>query len=960
MNGLRNPTFVASVLRRWANVLWSHDTIRAALFLLCAVALLYSPVVFLGRSLQAPLYYPLGIGENGPYGYNGRKPTNVFDVDLATPAYYEWPINLLVGRAYRQGELPLWNPYQAAGTPLAAQYSTRAFFPYQVLLDLSPVSTWDFFFLGRLWIAGLFTFLFLRGLGVSWTSGVLGAFCYMFSGTFVWFINLEEFVNTAMVAPVLLWSIAGLWRWGWQRGSVAIAVAVALVLLAGQPETALFVLILGTSYGAFRLGHSELQDRARILRAGLAAMVLGFLLATPLLLPFLDFERSSFNNHPPGGTMGVQDPAQPLDALSILIPTFYQRETFYRFLPDNGRWDWLGGYLGIVPVYLTLLGAVLVFVQKHSRWRQHLLFFSIFGLLVLLKNFGFPLVAWVGRLPLLDQAWSPRWAGPSWTLSFAIAAAFGLECLHDQARGAEANQWVRRWGGSVWPGIRRDLFGMLRQPLLYFYVSLCFAFVALVGTPWIGDQVARSNGIVRETLKDHYFLSSVILGIVVALIMLASCVFISRAHLLDKIPLSTFSGLVLLELGFAIPWGYRPESQLLRIFIVLAGLGTIFDLTRHRLQWTALGSMTALVFALAIDGTAQQGPPQRYNPAMLPPFVEFLRTRDGYYRVTGGDRVLMPNFASLAGVQDVRYINSLVEESYYHFRSKNLHREELWSKESALWFTGSPQLDVDREGHPARISIDFAEDFWAKLRFYSFLSVKYLITPRTYRLTYESSVRNIPPNGDSSKWSRALTAESSPPIAYDREVRIYENRDALPRAFVVYGATSRPTLADAQDALREPGFDFRHVAVLETPVPAWYQTLAGSAVSTSLDSSPASIVHYGLNRVSVQAESPTAGILVLTDVFAPGWIAYVDGRPREVFRVDGLVRGVYLPAGKHLVVLCYAPRSLAVGLVLASVATLSCSGLLALSFTNSRRGFVARCRRAHSRFRERRLVKPAR
>jgi hypothetical protein len=106
--------------------------IKALLIYLALISALYAPVVFGGKSLQPALYQPHGVVQGWPYGYEGRKPVNTFNVDLATPAYYEWPVNKLIGDIYKTGSLPLWNPYQAAGTPLAADYSTRAFFPYLI------------------------------------------------------------------------------------------------------------------------------------------------------------------------------------------------------------------------------------------------------------------------------------------------------------------------------------------------------------------------------------------------------------------------------------------------------------------------------------------------------------------------------------------------------------------------------------------------------------------------------------------------------------------------------------------------------------------------------------------------------------------------------------------------------------------------------------------------------------
>ena len=51
----------------------------------------------------------------------------------------------------------------------------------------------------------------------------------------------------------------------------------------------------------------------------------------------------------------------------------------------------------------------------------------------------------------------------------------------------------------------------------------------------------------------------------------------------------------------------------------------------------------------------------------------------------------------------------------------------------------------------------------------------------------------------------------------------------------------------------------------------------------------------------VEASAGRPSLLVLTDSWAPGWKAKVDGRDADVQRVDYLIRGVAVPAGRHTV-----------------------------------------------------------
>jgi uncharacterized membrane protein YfhO len=86
--------------------------------------------------------------------------------------------------------------------------------------------------------------------------------------------------------------------------------------------------------------------------------------------------------------------------------------------------------------------------------------------------------------------------------------------------------------------------------------------------------------------------------------------------------------------------------------------------------------------------------------------------------------------------------------------------------------------------------------------------------------------------------------------------------------------------------------------------------------------------------MTVHARKPA--ILVLNDSFHPGWQATVDGKPVEILRANGFVRGVPVETGTHEVEFVYRPAGLRRGL------PLSVLGLaIAVSFV--RRGRGERC-----------------
>jgi uncharacterized membrane protein YfhO len=64
----------------------------------------------------------------------------------------------------------------------------------------------------------------------------------------------------------------------------------------------------------------------------------------------------------------------------------------------------------------------------------------------------------------------------------------------------------------------------------------------------------------------------------------------------------------------------------------------------------------------------------------------------------------------------------------------------------------------------------------------------------------------------------------------------------------------------------------------------------------------------------------------LSEVFYPGWRAWVDNREVPVLRADYLFRAVELPAGAQRVRLLYDPLSFKIGAGLFAVTMLALSG----------------------------------
>ncbi|MEA2417824.1 MAG: hypothetical protein QOE60_30, partial [Thermoleophilaceae bacterium] len=171
-------------------------------------------------------------------------------------------------------------------------------------------------------------------------------------------------------------------------------------------------------------------------------------------------------------------------------------------------------------------------------------------------------------------------------------------------------------------------------------------------------------------------------------------------------------------------------------------------------------------------------------------------------------------------------------------------------------------------------------------------------------------------------------------LAYDGpDARVYTNPHALPRAFLVGSQQVLPDDEQAYAAVTSASFEPRSVAVTHEPAPGVAQAAGVPAASGT-----AQIGDYEDERVVVSATAERPSLLVLTDSWAPGWKAKVDGRDADVQRVDYLIRGVAVPAGEHTVEFRYAPATWTWGWIVSLLTLLGLVAAVLLGWRRARRG----------------------
>jgi len=165
-----------------------------------------------------------------------------------------------------------------------------------------------------------------------------------------------------------------------------------------------------------------------------------------------------------------------------------------------------------------------------------------------------------------------------------------------------------------------------------------------------------------------------------------------------------------------------------------------------------------------------------------------------------------------------------------------------------------------------------------------------------------------------------------------RDLRLVIESNVAPAAFLVF---QEKTIADYQELLRQiPEHDLRKVALVGFPV-------AGLEHGEETQWAVANR-RWTPNAWNLAVTNSRPALLVLTDAWYPGWWATIDGQRRSTLAVNGWMRAVFVPAGRHEVHLFYRQNYLCVG----GLVSLICLGWLGLSLLRLARQNLAEQARA--------------
>lgn len=888
------------------------------------------------------------------YGPRWLSGTTIFH-GVVQEQYYllgQYAFDQLIEDELSRGNFPLWNHLNALGTPLLGNMLSAALYPLKFFVYLQDTDGMrDFIIVLRLLIAALLAFALGRELKLSPGAAVLAAVSFALTGYFKQFVN-ENYLNADVLLPGMLLLSIRLRRRGDRLDLALLSLLTFAVLQNGHPEAA-FYCLLPTAFVVAVSGRRGLAPAAA--RVG-AALLLGFVLSLPMLLPFLEYWGRGLHFHTPFSGF-FHYPASELPAL--VSPWFFAPAAagapFYS--PPAIGWPdaaaglpayadtmvpWLCPALSSVPIFFAALAASKP--KNLRRTEAALLVYSLFFLGVM---YGLPGFRLLGFAPVFDFSGNFKHPLPTVALATALLAGRGLDLSLDRRLTG-----MRIMTAAVAFFILTLALGLaqhdpvavqrylnLRSLAVMLAMLAAAVWTAIAAIPQSRKQPQMPDGLRRAMASA--------VAVAAALFCLVMDGWHQPAREID------YLGRI------------KPETmQLLRDQV---GIDRVYF--SQEIFPPNLNLPLGLADLRVMDGVNDR----RY--------VDVINRINGHDRAEGGrywyreigylqprpDRLNHP----LLRLLNLRF--AVMEGPLpWDRRQRGVHEEAevLAPTPGHVGRAALPLGEGSAPGlllhPPARADLlpgDSSES-WTDVRFHPAISressarqldgvwfhaatagdrlrlayARYLL-PRSFpRESDPGAVEFGMPGGDYLSLS-TLPAGSTDfdqagfsdlrlggkadfdPRPWEEAARtgnwVWRNPEALPRLFVARQAKKASDEATLK-ALAEGIMDPRQLVAVND---------GGSVMPGEPGRGLAGQVRefsYGSQRLEAEVEMWSPGWLVVSDLFFPGWRAAVDGKPERVRRADYLLRALPLPAGNHRVTMTYQPWPFRLGLwaMLATLFTL--------------------------------------
>lgn len=893
----------------------------------------------------------------------------IFTGRLLAPGGGRLGDGLLYHVAYFFSDKLRWDPLLAGGFPMIADPQVTAWYPPALILSFVP-GGWNIFVVSAYVLAGCFTYGYVYSLTRSRVAALASGMIYGMCGFMIAHLGHTTIIHVAAWLPLLIWSIEMMRRKMTLEWMAIGVMAVACCVLAGHVQIASYSLLFAAAYAAV-FGWNAPVGRGRFYSVFVAVLALGIGLTAIQILPAMELAQfSTRSNFTFSDFASYSLPYKHL--LLLLFPASFGGLSRYGTTPYFGDWNLteVSSYVGVLTLMLAAFGLIA------GRGRSLILFWLCAGVAVLLLALGdgTPLARLIYQLPVIGKFRAPARHVFELALVCSVLAGFGIDAVLRQQisrrvllitvlvgtgvmtvglllLGSMPLVDARPWSNAAlsvplilfvtaavvlfyW---RQQPHSSIRQGLLLVLLGLD---LASFGWFYAWHDYSPSKEVLAEpaivkNYKDTLNLTGQrmvsargTLGGVEELPPNLSRVWgVSNASGYGPLTLSTVTDLLSLlpDSSLAPQWRERGNQSL-----NLAGVRYVF-LPPRNLSTDDEGVLWEREDMNIWLGSGCNQPSRSsvkfQAPTLSPTSRVALVTRLACSTgIADGEEVARLIVKDTSGVSQTIPIKAGQHTSEWAHDCPNVKPDMKHSRASVFSTFPTMMYDTPCEGHFYKASIHLEKPMHAPE-----VELQWVGTNGAMSLEKISLG-----NDEGSGWTPLNALSEGSTWRVDSEtnaVRVYENLAVLPRTWLARdAAVMKPEdiLKTIKTSVLPNGKNFtpaQTVLVEEALAPIAKPDATGYAYVGALTNT----------TMEVRTSSGSESFLVTSDTWYPGWQATVDGSPASIFRANYALRGVRVPAGRHIVRFEYRPKMLFAGMAISVFCLVILAGILAVSLRQAGR-----------------------
>lgn len=371
-------------------------------------------VIFILSFASRSYFYPLDMLNYFP-SFSEDTWTRPHNSLLADPIFQFEPWRNYAKERFLKGEFPLWNNLNAGGAPFFANPQAAVLYPLNFIYYLfSPNVSLNTIFLLKLYLFGIFLFLYLRSIQCSIKSSIITSVAYTFAGfPIVWLLWPQT--NVYILFPLILYITEKIYKSKVfrHRWHFLLVLAYFVAVLGGHPETLFHVSLIHILYTIIRL-----WPRFKHMMGIFFSIFFGFLIASFQLFPFFEYLTNSYALS--DRFSSSSNFYLPIKGFILNIFPFFlgaPHKEIYRPIDGANFQETIGGYTGPIILIFAFLGLCI--------WRKKLMY-KLWGIIIL---FSWTIAYGIWPSKLITDSVLLRNIANQRLIAFAGFGIFAIFCL---------------------------------------------------------------------------------------------------------------------------------------------------------------------------------------------------------------------------------------------------------------------------------------------------------------------------------------------------------------------------------------------------------------------------------------------------------------------------------------------------------------------------------------------------